>query len=173
MFLGLSPFTWFHTLISLLELVAGFVVVVGLLESRMLNGWTALFLITAVATSVTGFGFPFDRFLPSHWVAVISLATAIVALLARYAFHLAGAWRWVYAVGVVATLYFDVFVAVAQAFGKIPALRPLAPTQSEPPFAIAQGVVLVIFVVLGIAAARKFHPNTAVVAYSESLTHRS
>lgn len=161
MILGMSTFTFIHTALSLVALVAGIFVMIGLLGSKTLDGWTALFLATAVATSATGFGFPFDHFLPSHWVGVISLVVLALAILGRYVFHFAGAWRWVYAVGVVLALYLDVFVAIVQAFLKIPALTPLAPTQSEPPFAIAQGVALVIFVVLAIAAARKFHPDGA------------
>lgn len=156
---GLTYFTWFHTALTLVMLVAGFVVVIELLKSNSPNGWTALFLVTAVATSVTGFGFPFTKFLPSHWIGVISLAVLAVVIIARYVSHYAGAMRWIYAVGSVIVLYFDVFVAVVQAFLKIPALNALAPTQAEPPFAIAQGIVLVIFVALGIAAAIKFHPN--------------
>jgi hypothetical protein len=161
MILGLSTFTWIHTALSLVALAAGVIVVIGLIGSRELRLWTELYLVTAVATSVTGFGFPFTSFGPSHWVGVISLVVLAVTILARYAFHLAGAWRWVYAVGAVIALYFLVFVAVAQAFMKVPALHALAPTGSEPPFAVAQLVVLVIFVVLAIAAARKFHPAAA------------
>lgn len=160
MFLGLSAFTWFHTLLSLVALVAGIVVVVGFLGSHKLNGWAAVFLVTAVATSVTGFMFPFDKFLPSHLFGVISLVLLAAAIAGLYLFHLAGAWRWIYVVAVALALYLDAFVAVVQAFQKLPALQPLAPTQSEPPFAIAQVVLLVIAVVLIVAGVIKFRPGS-------------
>ena len=161
MFLGLSTFTWVHTLLSLVGIASGLVVVKGLFSSQRLDSWTALFLASAVATSATGFFLPADRFMPSHWVGVISLVVLALAILARYSLHLAGAWRRIYAVGAVLTLYFLVFVGVAQLFAKVPALRALAPTQSEPPFAIAEGVVLVLFVALTVAAAIKFRPQAA------------
>ena len=161
MYLGLSTFTWVHTLLSLVGIVSGFVVVKGLFASQRLDGWTALFLASAVATSVTGFFLPADRFMPSHGVGVISLVVLAFAILARYGLHLAGAWRRIYAAGAVLALYFLVFVGVAQLFAKVPALHALAPTQSEPPFAIAEGAVLVLFVVLTIAAAIKFRPRVA------------
>jgi hypothetical protein len=147
--------------LSLLGIVSGFVVVFGLLASKRLDGWTALFLVTTVATSATGFGFPFDILLPSHIVGGISLAVLAVAILARYAFHLAGAWRWVYVIGAVAALYFNVFVLIAQAFAKVPALKALAPAQTEPPFVFTQIGALAIFVALLIAATIKFHPPAA------------
>jgi hypothetical protein len=148
----MTAFTVAHTTISLVAIVAGGVVVYGLLTSRRLEGWTAIYLVTIVATSVTGFGFPFDRLLPSHWFGIISLIVLAAVIPARYVFQLAGHWRTVFAVGVVLTLYLDVFVAVVQAFQKIPVLRSAAPTQSEPPFVIAQLATLLIFVSLGIAA---------------------
>lgn len=163
MFLGLSAFTWVHTILSLVALIAGIVVVAGLLASRTLDGWTALYLATAVATSVTGFFFlPSTGFDAAQAVGVISLVALGLAILGRYVFHFRGAWRWIYTVGAVVGLYFLVFVAVAQAFGKVPALHALAPTQSEPPFAITQLVVLVIFVVLAIVAALKFQRGSVV-----------
>jgi len=161
MILGLSTFTFVHTVLSLAALVAGIVVIAELFGPRALEGWTALYLATAVLTSATGFFLPSDHFGASQWVGVISLVALGLAILGRYVFHLAGAWRWIYAVGAVVGLYFLVFVGIAQAFGKVPALHALAPTQSEPPFAITQLVVLVIFVVVAIAAALKFHRGTA------------
>jgi hypothetical protein len=137
------------------------VVVKGLLSSQRLDGWTALFLASAVATSVTGFFLPAEQFMPSHWIGLISLAVLALAIVARYGLRLAGAWRRIYAAGAVVALYFLVFVGVAQFFAKVPALHALAPTQAEPPFAIAEGVVLVLFVVLTIAAAIKFRAQTA------------
>ena len=159
--ISLETYTLIHTVISLVMLVSGFIVVFGMLGSDRPGGWTALFLLTAVLTSVTGFGFPFTKLLPSHILGIISLVVLAVTIPALYLFHLAGPWRWIYVIGVVLALWFDVFVAIVQAFLKIPALTPLAPTQSEPPFAIAQGAALVILVVLGIAAAIKFHPGEA------------
>lgn len=157
----MSTFLLVHVVISLAALASGLIVMVGLLRGDRLPGWTALFLATTVLTSVTGFGFPFDRFLPSHWLGVISLVVLAVALLALYAFRLSGSWRLIYVVTAMLALYFNVFVAVVQAFGKIAPLHALAPTQSEPPFAIAQGVLLLMFVVIIIAAVRRFHPKAA------------
>jgi hypothetical protein len=164
MIFDLTTFTWIHTALSLIAMVAGIVAVIGLLGSHTLPLWTALFLITAVATSVTGFGFPFDRFLPSHWFGVISLVLLALAILARYVFHFDGMWRVIYVITVIIALYLDVFVGVVQAFQKIPALKSLAPTQSEPPFAIAQIVVLVLFVVLTIFALIRFRRAATAVA---------
>jgi hypothetical protein len=154
-----SGYTFVHIVLSLVGIVSGFVVVFGLLTARRLDGWTKLFLASTVATSVTGFGFPFHRLLPSHIVGVISLVVLAVAIVARYARHLAGAWRWIYAVGAVLSLYLNFFVLIVQAFQKVPALKAVAPTQSEPPFVVAQVVALVMFVVLGIAGTIRFHPE--------------
>jgi hypothetical protein len=161
MFLGLSTLTWIHTLLSLIGIASGLVVLKGLFSSQRLDGWTALFLASAVATSATGFLLPAASFGPSHWVGVISLVALAFAILARYGLHLAGRWRRIYAAGAVLALYFLIFVGVAQLFAKVPALRALAPTQAEPPFAIAEGVVLVVFIALTIAAAIKFRPQAA------------
>ncbi len=164
MILGLQPFTFAHVLISLVGILSGFVVLFGLLTAKRLEGWTAIFLVTTVATSVTGFGFPVDAILPSHIVGIISLVVLAVAIIARYAFRLAGPWRAVYVIGAGIALYLNVFVLIVQLFQKVPALKALAPTQSEPPFAFAQGGALVIFVVLVIAASIKFHPARMVHA---------
>ena len=153
---GLAAFTLFHTALSLLQLVSGIVVVIALIGARSSGPWLWVYLVSAITTSVTGFGFPVDKFLPSHAFGIISLVLLLLVILARCTFHLAGAWRWIYVVGLVITVYLDAFVAVVQAFLKIPALHALAPTGSEAPFAIAQGALLVIFIGLGIAAARNF-----------------
>jgi len=160
MVLGMSTstFTLVHVVLSLVGIFAGLVVVFGMLGSKRLDGWTALFLATTVLTSVTGFFFPFDKILPSHIVGIKSLVVLAIAILALYALHLAGPWRWIYVVSAVVALYLNVFVGVVQAFQKVPLLASLAPTQSEPPFLIAQSVVLVIFIVLGVVAVRSFHP---------------
>jgi hypothetical protein len=162
--LSLSTFTWVHTALSLIALVAGIVVVIGLLAGRRFDGWIALFLLTAVLTSVTGFGFPFDKFLPSHWTGVVSLVVLAMSILAIYVFRVSGPWRWIFAVTAVIGLYLDAFVAVVQAFIKLPALNALAPTQTEAPFLIAQGVLLLIFVALAIAAAIRFHTDLKAAA---------
>jgi hypothetical protein len=162
---NLSTFTAIHTVLSLVALVSGIVAVIGLLRGRMHGVWTTVYLVTAVAASVTGFGFPVTQFGASHWVGVISLVVLAGALLARYGFHLTGAWRRVYAVGIVISVYFLVFVTVAQAFQKVTALKALAPTMSEAPFAVAQLVVLAIFMWLAIAAARKFRPPAMMMAH--------
>ena len=163
MILGMSTatFTSVHVILSLIGILAGLVVVLfGLLRSQPLSGWTALFLATTVLTSVTGFLFPFERLLPSHIVGIISLVVLAAALVALYVRRLAGSWRWIYVAGAVSALYLNAFVGVVQAFQKLPLLNALAPTQSEPPFVIAQVVVLLLFVVLGIAAVRTFHPRS-------------
>ena len=148
-----------HVLLSLIGIVSGFVVALGLLTGRPFRGWTALFLAATVLTSITGFPLAPPGFDPPQAVGVISLVLLALAIAALYAFRLAGAWRWIYIVGATAALYLNVFVGVVQAFQKLPVLQSLAPTQSEPPFLVAQLVVLVIFIVLGIVAVIRFHPE--------------
>jgi len=156
---SLAVLTVVHTVISLVGIAAGIVVAVGMLRANRLPGWTAVFLVTTVATSVTGFFFPFTGLKPSHVVGVLSLVALVLSLLGLYAFRLSGPWRRVYVIGAVVALYFNVFVLVAQAFQKVPFLTPLAPTQSEPPFAVAQVAVLALFIWLGFKAVRAFHPE--------------
>jgi len=151
----------FHVLISLAEMVAGLVVLYGLITGAAYGAWTLLFLATAILTSVTGFPLPPFGFDPPRAVGVLTLVLLAVAVIAYYAFRLAGAWRWIYVVTAMAALYLDFFVGVIQAFQKIPALHTLAPTQSEPPFLVAQIAVLAFFVVLGFLAVRRFHPAAA------------
>ena len=122
-----STFTAIHVLLSLVGIGSGFAVMYGLLTGKLLNGWTVLFLASTVATSVTGFGFPFDHLLPSHKVGIISLLVLAVAIYGRYARHLAGAWRWIYVVCAAIALYLNCFVLVIQSFLKIPVLSALAP----------------------------------------------
>jgi hypothetical protein len=152
-------FLQIHVVLSLIALVAGLIVLFGLLKGRAYGGWTALFLGTAILTSVTGFPLPPFGFDPPRAVGILSLVLLAVAVAGYYLFHLAGAWRWICVVATTAALYLDAFVAVFQAFLKIPAIHDLAPTQSEPPFLVAQGAVLLLFVILGFVAARKFHPT--------------
>jgi len=153
---GSSVLTLVHVVISLIGIVSGLVVTYGLLRSQRMDGLTALFLVTTVATSVTGFFFPFHKLLPSHILGIISLVLLAFAIAGRYAFNLAGAWRRVYSVTAVLSLWLNVFVLIAQLFMKVPALHPLAPTGSEPPFLIAQTVVMIIFIALAVLAAKNF-----------------
>jgi hypothetical protein len=157
--MSLSTFTTVHVLISLVGIGSGFAVLLGLFSAKRVNGLTALFLLTTVLTSVTGFGFPFTHLLPSHKTAIISLLALAIAILARYSFHMVGKWRWIYVVTAMTALYLNVFVLVFQSFEKVPALKAMAPTQSEPPFLVAQLAVMAIFIVLTIFAVKKFHPD--------------
>ncbi len=154
-----NTYTTIHSLLSLIAIFTGLLVLVDLLVARLPNIVTAVFLLTAVLTSATGFGFTFRGLLPSHIVGAIALVVLAIALVARYVGHRSGAWRWIYAATMVASVYFLVFVGIAQAFAKFGPLHALSPTQSEPPFFIVQAVVLVIFVALGFAAARVYRPS--------------
>jgi hypothetical protein len=153
----MDTFTLVHVVLSLIGIVTGLVVLYGLLTANRMDGWTLVFLVTTVATSVTGFFFPFKGVTPAIILGILSLLVLAAAIAARYAFHLAGSSRWSYVVGSVVALYFNVFVLVVQAFLKIPALHTLAPKGSEPPFAIAQGIVLVFFILAGILSAKRFY----------------
>ena len=157
--MNLSTFTAIHTALSVIALLSGVVVLIGLLRSQRCPLVTLLYFVTAIATSATGFGFPNTTFTPAEVVGVISLVLLGIAVLARYSYAFAGSARWLYVLGVTLSLYFLFFVLVAQAFSKIAALRVFAPTQSEPPFAIAQGVLLLVFVAITVATVRKFHPK--------------
>ncbi len=155
--MSLSTFTLLHVIISLAGIGTGFIVMYGLLNAKRLDGWTAIFLTTTVLTSVTGFMFPFEGLKPSYIVGALSLVVLAIAIWARYGGRLAGASRWIYVVTAAIALYLNCFVAVVQAFMKIPALHVLAPTQTEPPFLVAQTVVLAIFIWLTYRAAKRFH----------------
>jgi hypothetical protein len=165
MILGMSlpVFTQFHVVLSLIGIVAGIIVLVAMLGSRRPPAMTALFLLTSVLTDITGFMFPVP-FDPADVIGIISLVFLGVAVLALYVNKLAGASRWLYVVGAVVGLYLNCFVLVVQTFQKVPFFHALAPTQKEPPFAAAQGIVLVLFIALGIAAFRKFRPAALAVA---------
>jgi len=154
-----DTFVQIHVWLSLIAIAAGLVVLYGLLAARRLAGWTALFVATAILTSVTGFPLPPFGFDPARAVGVISLIVLGAAIAGLYVFNLQGAWRWIYVSGAVAALYLIVFVAVVQSFQKLPLLQPLAPTQSEPPFVLAQLAVLAIFVALGASAVIRFFPK--------------
>ena len=157
---SLSTFGWVHTGLSVIALLSGIVVVAGILYSRRMARLTALFLASAFATSATAFGF--GGFGPAQWIGVASLALIAIAIAARYAFHLAGAWRSIYAVAAVFTLYFLVFVTIAEAFKRIPLLARTAPTLTETPFKLTQLVSLLLFVGLASFAARHFRYHRAV-----------
>jgi len=160
MILGMTTFTFAHVALSLIGIFSGFVVVFGLLAAKRLDGWTALFLVTTVLTSVTGFFFPFHKFLPSHGVGIVSLIVLAIAIFARYVRQLGGAWRRTYVITAIIALYLNVFVLIAQLFLKVPALKAMAPTQSEPPFLVAQLVCMALFIMLAIAAAIKSRNET-------------
>lgn len=158
MILGMSleTYTQVHVVISLIGIGSGLIVVFGMLNGKLLHGWNGLFLLTTVLTSVTGFGFPFEHLLPSHKIGIISLVVLAISIVARYVQHLAGSWRRIYVISAMIALYLNTFVLVFQGFLKVPALHALAPTQSEPPFLVAQLVVMAIFIGLGVGAAKKF-----------------
>lgn len=160
MILGMSieTFTFVHVVISLVGIMTGFIVVALMLQSAPLAGWNGFFLASTILTSVTGFFFPIKGLTPAHVVGAISLIVLAVALYALYARRLAGPWRATYVVCAVIALYLNVFVGIVQSFGKFTYLNRLAPTGSEPPFAVAQGLVLILFVVAGFSALKRYHP---------------
>ena len=161
MLLSITTFTLIHVLLSVIGIVTGLVVAGGLAGGRQLERWTIVFLVTTVATSATGFGFPFVTFLPSHAVGIVSLVVLAIVIVARYVKRLAGPWRRIYAIGVVLATYLNTFVLVVQLFRRLPALIAAAPTQSEPPFAITQALVLLLFAWLTIAADKGLRPVPA------------
>jgi hypothetical protein len=158
--MSLATFTLVHVIISLIGIVAGVIAMFGMLGSNRMPGMTAIFLLTTILTSATGFLFPFEGFKPSYVIAGLSLVLLAIACLALYGMKLAGAWRWIYVVTALLSLYFNVFVLVIQSFLKIPALTALAPGNppSGPVFAVVQGIVLVFFVLMIIGAVRRFRP---------------
>jgi hypothetical protein len=159
--LSIGAFTLLHVAITLVAIGSGLIAIGGMFASRRLPVTTAVFLLTTVLTSVTGFFFPIHGFTPALGVGAVSCVLLAIALVAYYGKNLAGAWRWVYVITAIAALYLNVFVLAFQSFLKVAALNALAPTQSEPPFAITQIVVLAIFVLIGIAALVTFRPKAA------------
>lgn len=152
----LEYFTLIHILISLIGIASGFGMLAGLLFDRLFSRWTTVFLITTLLTSVTGFFFPFKGITPAIVVGIISVVLLIAACFALYVRRLENRWRSVFVATSVTSLYFNCFVIVAQLFQKTPALIQLAPTQTEPPFAVTQKFVLIAFVILGVSALRRF-----------------
>jgi hypothetical protein len=159
--MSLATFTMLHVIISLIGIVAGIIVMFGLLGSNKMPGLTAIFLLFTILTSATGFLFPVEKLLPSHIIGILSLVLLAIACIALYGMKLSGAWRWIYVVTALLSLYFNVFVLVIQSFLKIPALTAVAPGNppSGPVFAVVQGVVLVFFVLMIIGAWRRFRPT--------------
>ena len=156
-----TPAVTFHTLLSLVAILAGIFVMSMLVKNRRPDIWTLTFLVTMVATDVTGFLLPAPKLLPSHITGIISLVFIALALAAHYVFHFGGAWRGVYAVSMGLAVYLNFFVLVTQLFVKVPALHALAPNapdNPEPPFLIAQVIVLAIFVWLIWKSVRNFRP---------------
>ena len=168
MILGMSTATFVlvHVVISLIGIVAGLIVMFGMLGSKRQPGLTAIFLLTTILTSATGFLIPplvSDKLLPSHMIGGLSLVLLAIACIALYVMNLRGAWRWIYALTALVSLYLNVFVLIIQSFLKVPALHALAPSvpPAEPPFAIAQGIVLVFFVIVIIGVIRRYRPAYA------------
>jgi hypothetical protein len=155
---GLATLTLLHVLISLIGIAAGLIAVAGWLKSDLARLPTTIFLITTVLTSVTGFFFPFVKLMPSHILGIISLVMLAFAAFAFYRKHLSGVWRSIFAVTALLSLYLNVLVLVVQSFQKVPILKALAPTQTEPSFLVAQGLALIVFVILTIVTAVRFRP---------------
>src|SRR6266850_1863584 len=159
--LNMKIFTFAHVAISLAGILSGFVVLFGLLAAKHLEGWSRAFLATTLATSVSGFFFPFHGITPAIVLGIVSLLLLSVAVFARYARHLQGAWRKTYVIGAVLALYLNVFVLVVQSFLHIPALKDIAPTQNDPPFQLTQLVALAAFIILGVLATLRFRNEPA------------
>lgn len=161
MIAGMPTFTFIHVVISLVAIFSGLIFVLGMISGRKVEGLTGLFLATTVLTSVTGFFFPYHGFTPGLGVGVISMVVLAIAIFARYSRHLVGSWRKTFVITAVLALYLNCFVLVVQLFEKVPSLHALAPKGSEPPFAIAQGLVMAIFVVLCIYAVKGYREATS------------
>jgi hypothetical protein len=161
--MNLATFVLVHVMISLIAIVAGVVVMFGMLGSKRMPGLTAIFLLFTILTSASGFLIPpllSDKLLPSHMIGMLSLVLLAIACFALYGMKLNGAWRWIYALTALISLYLNVFVLVIQSFLKVPALHALAPSvpPAEPPFAAVQGIVLVFFAVVIIGVLRRYRP---------------
>jgi hypothetical protein len=159
--LSLQTFTTIHVIISLLAIASGIVVLIGMLGSHRMQGLTALFLITTILTSVTGFLFPIHGFTPGLGTGIVSVVLLAGALYGLYGKGLVGTWRWIYVACAVSALYLNVLVLIIQSFQKVPKLQVLAPTQSEPPFLITQSAALIVFLIVGVVAALRFHPTAS------------
>jgi hypothetical protein len=162
--MSLATYTLIHVIISLIGIGSGLVVLFGMFGSKRLDGMTALFLATTILTSLTGFGFPFEHLTPGIILGILSLLVLALTIAARYSFRMAGKWRTIYVVTAVIALYFNCVALIGQSFLKIPALHALAPKGNEPPFAIAEGILLVLFIVAGVLAVKKFRPDATMTA---------
>jgi hypothetical protein len=161
----MSSFITVHVILSLIGIASGLVALFSMIGGKRPDVWTAVFLGTTVLTSVTGFPIPPFGLDPPRIVGILSLVMLAVAVPALFVFGLAGRWRWLYIVTATMALYLNSFVGVVQSFQKISFLNQLAPTQSEPPFAVAQAAVLLLYIVLGVLAVRRFHPEVRVHAF--------
>jgi hypothetical protein len=162
--MNLATYTLIHVVISLVAIASGLVVFLGMIANKRMDALAALFLATTVLTSVTGFFFPYEHVTPGIILGVLSLLVLAIAIPARYRKHMAGGWRKTYVITSGMALWFNLFALVAQSFQKVPPLHALAPTGKEPPFAIAQLLVLAIMVVLTIAAIKRFREEPAAFA---------
>jgi hypothetical protein len=158
MLFGLTIFTFVHVVITLIAMAAGLIAILGMIRNNRMDGVNGVFLLFTVLTSVTGFLFPIHGLTPALILGILSIALLAIALAARYLYGMRGIWRWIYVVTAVLAQYFNSFVLVVQSFLKIPALHALAPQGNEPPFATAQGAVLLIYIVLGYLAVKRFRP---------------
>jgi hypothetical protein len=155
--MGMPPLTLVHVIISLIGIASGFIVIFGMFAGKRLDGWTAVFLVFTILTSVTGFVFfPFEKVTPGIILGVLSLILLAVAVYARYPAKMTGGWRSAYVVTAILAQWFNVFVLIAQIFQKIPAAKTLAPTPNAPAFLIVQTIVMILFIVLIVMAVKKF-----------------
>lgn len=164
--MSLNTFTMVHVIISLIAIVTGTVVMFGMLGSKRMPGLTSIFLLFTILTSASGFLIPpllFEKPLPSHMIGILSLFLLATACFALYRMKLAGAWRWIYPLTALTSLYLNVFVLVIQSFLKVPALHALAPSvpPAEPPFVIAQAIVLIFFIAVIRGAIQRYRPTVA------------
>jgi hypothetical protein len=155
--MSLSSFTQLHVVISLIGIAAGLVVAFAMLSAKRPPATTAVFLLTTALTDITGFMFP-TPFDPADVIGILDLVFVGLACVALYVNHVQGAARWIYVASALLALYFNCFVLVVQSFQKVPFLHQFAPKGNEPAFAVAQGVLLILFIGLGVAALKKFRP---------------
>ena len=154
MILGLTipQFTTLHVLISFVGIIAGLIALLTFARGRILPRTNVIFLWFTLLTSLTGFLFPIVAFTPALGTGIVSTLVLAVAFWAWYASKLAGRAAPVYAVTATMALWLNLFVLVVQSFLKVPALNALAPNGTEPPFAAAQGTLLIAMVGLGYLA---------------------
>jgi hypothetical protein len=154
--LSISAFTVLHVIMSLIGIGSGLIVLFGLIGGKLLRSWNALFLVTTVLTSLTGFLFPNKTVTPGIVIGMLSMIALLLAIVALYGRGLAGSWRGTYVISACVSLYFNVFVLFAQLFAKVPALKAIAPTQASPVFGVTQLVVMLLFIWLTVRAFKRF-----------------